>query len=371
MRGNNVLGIIFSNMHDESIRELTDSRTMGSVPFGGRYRLIDFPLSNMANSGVTKVGVITKSNYRSLMDHLGSGKAWDLSRKREGLILLPPYGSGNAVYENRLQALSGIRDFLASSQEEYVFLCDCDVICNTNVQDIVMHHIQNEADITVVYKHGVVDEKTLKSVVVNCDEEGRITEMMVSPRINGECDYGLNAYVMRREFLNSIVSEAISRNMKSFEKDILQANVSRYRVIGYEYTSFIETIGSMSQYFNANMQLLKPEVREALFDKDRPIYTKVKDDMPARYGLGCEIKNSLVADGCVIEGTVENCVLFRGVHIGKGAKVSNSIIMQASDIGAGANLSYVITDKNVIIKPERTLMGFDSYPVFIRKGSVV
>ena len=371
MRGNNVLGIIFSNIHDESIRELTDSRTMGSVPFGGRYRLIDFPLSNMSNSGVTKVGVITKSNYRSLMDHLGSGKAWDLSRKREGLILLPPYSNGNAIYENRLQALSGIRDFLASSQEEYVFLCDCDVICNLDVQDIISRHIQNNADITVVYKRGVVDEKTLKSVVINSDEEGRITEMMVSPRINGECDYGLNMYVMRREFLEWMVSEAISRNMKSFEKDILQASVNRYRVMAYECTSFVETIGSMSQYFAANMKLLRPEVRADLFDKDRPIYTKVKDEMPARYGLGSVVKNSLVADGCVIEGAVENCVLFRGVHIGKGAKVSNSIIMQASEVGAGANLSYVIVDKNVIIKPERTLMGFDSYPVYIRKGSVV
>ena len=371
MRGNNVLGIIFSNMHDESIREMTDSRTMGSVPFGGRYRLIDFPLSNMSNSGVTKVGVVTKSNYRSLMDHLGSGKSWDLSRKREGLILLPPYGSGNAIYENRLQALGGIRDFLASSHEEYVFLSDCDVICNLDVQDVVDYHIKNNADITVVYKRGMVDEKTLRSVVVGTDENGRITDMMVSPRINGECDYGLNMYVMRRDFLEWMVSEAITRNMKSFEKDILQASVSHYCVMGYECTGFTAVIGSMSEYFSANMQLLLPDVRENLFVKDRPIYTKVKDDMPARYGLGSEVKNSLVADGCVIEGAVENCILFRGVHIGKGAKVQNSIIMQASDVGAGANLSYVITDKNVIIKPDRTLMGFDSYPVFIRKGSVV
>lgn len=371
MRGNNVLGIIFSNMHDGAIRELTENRTMGSVPFGGRYRLIDFPLSSMTNSGVTKVGVVTKSNYRSLMDHLGSGKAWDLSRKREGLIILPPYGSGNALYENRVDALSGIQDFLRASNEEYVFLCDCDVVCSIDVEEVVEYHIAHSADITMVYRHGPLPEKRPKNLVLNTEEDGRVTEMMIDPRIEGACDFGLGMYVMRRDFLERVVSNAVSRNRKNFEQDILQANLANLRVYGYAFQSFTGIINSMNQYFQANMELLRGDVRRVLFDPNRPIYTKVRDDMPARYGLGAGVSNSLVADGCVIDGEVENCILFRGVHIAKGAHVSDSIIMQSSEIGARCSLSHVIIDKNVVIKPERKLMGFDSYPVYIGKGSVV
>lgn len=370
MRGNNVLGIIFSNMHDESIRELTEGRTMGSVPFGGRYRLIDFPLSNMSNSGVTKVGVITKSNYRSLMDHVGSGKAWDLSRKREGLIILPPYGSGTGIYEGRIQAFSGIRSFLEASNEEYVFISDCDVICNLDVQDIVDYHVDKKADITIVCKRGAYTQKE-SAVLITRTQEGQVSEIMVSSRPEGECCYGLNMYVMKREYLLQLISYAESRNLKSFERDILQAGVGIAKMMCYVIDGYCGVVGCMGDYFRLNMELLHGEIRQTLFDPMRPIYTKVKDDMPARYGLGADVRNSLVADGCVIEGQVENCVLFRGVHIGKGAKVSNSVIMQSSEVGAGSNLNYVIMDKNVSIHSERVLMGFDSYPVFIRKGSKV
>lgn len=370
MRGNNVLGIIFSNMHDESVRELTEGRTMGSLPFGGRYRLIDFPLSNMSNSGVTKVGVITKSNYRSLMDHVGSGKAWDLSRKREGLIILPPYGSGSGMYESRVQAFAGIQSFLSSSNEEYVFISDCDVVCNLDVQDVVDFHIRTKADITMVCKNGVYHGKE-EALMVEADDGGRVTELSIGPCREDDCRYCLNMYVMRREYLLSVIAHASARNLKSFERDILQASVGNARLMAYTFGGYSGVIGSMSEYFRLNMELLQPDVRSSLFDIYRPIYTKVKDSMPARYGLGADVKNSLVADGCVIEGKVENCVLFRDVHIGKGASVSNSIIMQASDIGTNCQLNYVIIDKIAIIRPERTLMGFDSYPVFIRKASVV
>lgn len=371
MRGNNVLGIVFSNMKDQSIRELTEMRTMGSVPFCGRYRLIDFPLSNMTHSGINRVGVVTKSNYRSLMDHVGSGKAWDLSRKHTGLVFLPPYGSGNAIYQNRIGALSGIREYLEHNHEEFVFLTDCDVVVNMDYQKVVAAHIKKGADITVVCKRDLLPNCLEGSTVLNMDSEGRVHEILLHSHDAQVQSFDLGMYVMRREFLLQLINDAMCHNYKDFEADLLQAGVSRFRIFGYEHEGFAGMIHSMTAYYQMNMKMLDPAVRSELFQSNRPIYTKVRDDMPARYGIGASVKNSLVADGCVIEGEVENCILFRGVHIEKGARVRNSIIMQASVVGQNCDLDYLILDKNVEIHADRRLMGFESYPVFISKGSRV
>lgn len=372
MNGNNILGIIFSNMHDEKVRELTETRTMASVPFGGRYRLIDFTLSNMVNSGINKVGVITKSNYQSLMDHLGSGKAWDLSRKREGLFILPPFSNGVAAeYNNRIESLSSILTFLTHSKEDFVLLCDSDFVCNIDFKDMLASHIQSGADVTVAYRYGRIPERYSEAVSYDIDPDGMVRDALVLPQVEGACNYGLPMLLLGRELLIRLVSDCVSRNLYNFTRDLIQRNIGEYRFHGYEFKGFIRSICGMNDYYEANMALMQPKVRAELFDPARPIYTKVRDDMPARYGLGSEISNSLVADGCVIEGSVENCVLFRGVHIGKGAKVSNCVLMQDSRIGADCKLDYVIMDKDVVIKDDRSLMGFQSYPVFISKASVV
>ncbi len=371
MRGNNVLGLIFSNVDEEKIRELTEKRTMGSVPFGGRYRLIDFPLSNMVNSGINKVGVITKSNYQSLMDHLGSGKAWDLSRKREGLFMLPPFSGECTQSNSRVQSLSSINIFLANSREEFVLLTDCDVVCNIDFTDVVSSHIKHNADITVIYRHGKLPEKICDPSVYTIEPDSRVRDMLINPNTDGECDYGLNMLLIKRELLMKMIADCLSRNLYNFKRDFLQRNISEFRIYGYEFKGFAQIICSMNSYFDANMVLMDPAVRAQLFNSDKPIFTKVRDDMPARYGLGSSASNSLIADGCVIEGTVENSVLFRGVHVGKGAKVENCIVMQDSCVGANCKLNYVIIDKDVVIKNDRSLLGFQSYPVFISKGSVV
>lgn len=371
MRGNNVMGLIFSNSHDEKIRELTEKRTMGSVPFGGRYRLIDFPISNMVNSGINKVGVITKGNYQSLMDHLGSGKAWDLSRKREGLIILPPFGGRNSLSNSRIESLSSVNAFLSNSREEYVLLSDSDVVCNIDYTDVLAFHMKHNSDITVIYRFGKMPEKICDPAVYTVDPDGRVRDMLVNPNIDTECNYGLSMLLIRRDLLVKMVDDCVSRNLYNFKRDFLQRNIANYAVYGYEFKGYVQNICSMNCYFEANMSLMLPTVRAQLFNKDRPIYTKVRDDMPARYGLGSSVTNSLIADGCVIEGTVENCVLFRGVHIGKGTKVENCVIMQDSAIGDGCKLNYVVIDKDVKIRNDRSLLGFQSYPVFISKGSVV
>lgn len=371
MRGNNVVGIIFSNMHDDTLRRITNIRTFGSVPFGGRYRTIDFPLSNMVNSGVNKVGVITKSNYQSLMDHLGSGKAWDLSRKREGLFILPPFGNGNSMYSNRIEALDGISYFLRQCKEEYVILSDCDMICNLDFKKVLEAHLDTNADITIVYKNSVMPSDLIEPVVLELNSNDKVTDIVTGIKDGEKNCWSMGIYVMKKEFLQKTIREAVSRNRTNFVRDILQLGVLESKIYGYRFDGYVGALESMQSYFNANMDLMNMEVLRDLFNPMRPIYTKVRDETPARYGLGSVVTNSIIADGCVIEGEVENCVLFRGVHVGKGAKISNSIIMQDTVIGANTVLNYVISDKDVVFNDGKSMLGVESYPVYVSKGSVV
>ena len=370
MRGNNIMGIIFANLHENLVSELTEVRIMGAVPFGGKYRMIDFPLSNMVNSGINKVGVITKSNYQSIMDHIGNGKAWDLSRKQGGLFILPPFTNASD-YSNRVSTLNSIRPFLENSTQEYVVISDCDTVCNIDYQDVCRKHLENGADITLVYKRDQLPEKLHDPTVLSFDSKGKVIDVLINNNVTGSCSYYMNMLFIKRELLMELIDKCISKNTLSFKRDIIQGEYKDLNVYGYELKGFSPVITSMSDYFNANMDLMKEEVRADLFNSDNPIYTQVREDMPTKYGLGSKVKNSLIANGCNIEGEVENCILFKGVHIGKGTKVSNCVIMQDTKIGADSNLSYVIVDKDVTVKDERTLMGFLSYPVYISKGSVV
>jgi len=371
MRGNNVMGLLFSNMHEESIRELTDRRTMASVPIGGRYRMIDFTLSSMVNSGINRVGVITKRNYQSLMDHLGTGKAWDLSRKRDGLFILPPFGAGGGDFSNRIEILHANMGFLTNCKEEYVLLSDCDAIFNMDFKRVIAEHIKNEADVTLIYRWGRLPKNGDETMVLSLEPDGRIKDLIIDPNGDEEYNYAFNMLLIKRELLIRLVNECSSRNKTNFKRDILQSNVEQLKMFGYEFDHYSHVICSMNDYFEANMELMSSEIRDDLFNAQRPIYTKVRDDMPARYGLGSVVKNSLIANGCVIDGEVENCILFRGVKIDKGAKVKNCVIMQDTVIGANSRLDYVVADKNVEIEENRTLMGYQTYPVYIAKESKV
>lgn len=370
MRGNNVIGILFAYVHEERVRELTENRVMASVPFAGRYRLVDFALSNMVNSGINKVGVITEENYQSLMDHLGSGKAWDLSRKREGLYLLPPFGAETTRSEGKIAALASIHRFLKNSTEEYVLLSDCDSVANIDYKDVFRFHSEKEADITVIYRHGMSPD-TDKNVVYTVDPEGFVRDMLVKRGSDADCNYGMGMCIISKQKLMELVENCMSRNLYDFERDLMQRHLRELRVFGYEFIGTAYTITSFDAYFNANMALMDPKVRASLFLQDRPIYTKVRDDMPARYGLGSAVKNSMVADGCVIDGEVENCILFRGVKVKKGAKLNNCVIMQDTVIGENTCLDYVVADKEVVFENNRKMAGYQSYPVYVAKGSKV
>lgn len=372
MTGNNILGIIYSNKYDECLNEITGLRTMGSVPFAGRYRLIDFALSNMVNSGIEKVGVITKSNYQSLMDHLGTGKPWDLSRKTEGMFILPPFSSASNMggYTNRVEMLRGVMGFISRSTEEYILLSDCNEVMNIDIDELMDFHTDNNADISIVYQHGNLP-KLDNIMELQMQEGGRITQVALSPNTSGAVDYSLNMILMKRSLLQRLINEAVSLNHESFERDIIQGNVNKLRIFGFAAKGFTRTIDSLVSYFKVSMDLLNPQNCAQLFTADRPVYTKVRDDMPAIYGLGSKVKNSLIADGCIIDGEVENSILFRGVRVEKGAVVKNSILMQGSFVATGSTLNYTIADKSVAITPNKALSGAENYPVFVGKGIVI
>jgi glucose-1-phosphate adenylyltransferase len=370
MRNNNVLGILFANRHDEALPGLTNNRPIGSVPFGGRYRLIDFALSNLVNAGISKVGIIAQNNYQSLMDHIGSGKSWDLSRKNEGLYFLPPFTMSNEMYAGRIASLMNIRPFFRNSKEDYVILSDCHVVGNIDYDTMLQAHLASGADITVACQYDT--PPALKdNLILRVTDEGRIDDIVLGHCPSERCHFGIGLYIMRKDFLVRMLDGASSRNQMSFERDILLRHLDEMHIHAYCVPEYTALITSLSSYFKANRALHDDAVRTALFQPQRPIYTKVRDAAPAVYGLRSSVSNSLVADGCFIEGTVRNSIIFRDVRIARGACIENSIIMQGSVVCEKTSLNCAVLDKNVVIKASRTLSGAEDYPLFINKGTIV
>ena len=374
-----VAGLIFSNIHDKNVPELTQKRSMASVPFGGRYRLVDFALSNMVNADITKVGIITHYNYQSLVDHLGTGKDWDLARSTGGLKILPPQittydNNAKAVFSSRLEALMNAYNFVSKSTEEYIVLSDCDIVCNIDLRDVIKFHVDNGADITLVTKNVYMTSDMARNcTIVKTDKDGRVTNLIDNPAdMEGNLDVCLNIFVLRREYLNRIIVDTLSLGYKSFTRDVIAANKDTMKFMKYEYEGYFATINTLDGYFKSSMDFLSADVRKSVFgNKSRPVYTKVKNSAPAKYMEGASVKNSLIADGCVIEGVVENSILFRGVHVGKGTVIKNCIIMQDSTVGKDVSLNCVIADKNVVIKDGRNLSGHETHPFSLAKGTVI
>lgn len=364
------IGIIFANMHEELVPELVTKRTMASIPFGGRYRLVDLQLSNMVNSGITTVGLMTSNNYRSLIDHIGSGKDWDLARKDGGIILLPPFSDRNgAMYSTRLEALQTLRGFLSRRKEEQIVLTDCNSVAKFDFSDIVNYHASKNADITLVTKLREIENGS-NFLAVESSADGRVTDVQLNSHVikDEKVNTFVNVMIIGREFLLNLIDDSIARGFNSFEKDILIKQFKTLKVYEYKFEKYYEGIDSMESYYKVNMQLLQKEVRDELFG-ERDVYTKVRDSAPSKYGKEAFVKNSLISDGCEIEGTVENSILFRGVKVARGAVVRNSIVMQDNIIGEKVSLDSVITDKNVIISDRRTLSGCASLPYYIPKGT--
>lgn len=366
------VGIIFTNLHEEKVPELARRRTMASIPFGGRYRLIDFQLSNMVNAGITTVGLMTTNGYRSLIDHLGSGKDWDLARKDGGIILHPPYSDeSEKPYTNRLEALLGLLRFLTKRREKYVVLSDSDGVARLDISEMIDYHEAKNADITMVTSRRVPSGNG-DEMILCADENGRVTDVKLYSRQKnqGEADVYVNVAIVNRQFLINLLEEAGARGYKSFESDIIARQYESLKIYRYAFQGYYAVIDSEASYYKHNMELLDKSVRNELFGA-RDIYTKVRDSAPSKYGDGAVVNNSLISDGCDIEGLVENSILFRGVKVAKGAVVRNCILMQDCIIGSNASLTCVISDKNVVIGDRRTLAGCEALPYHIQKGAML
>ncbi len=374
---NNAFGLIYADDSNSHLKELTSERSVGAVPFGGRYRAIDFPLSNIVNTGITNVGVITQRNYNSLMDHVGGGAPWDLHRKRDGLYLLTPFFTreNTGSYLGNVDALRGSINYIEKVPYEYCIFTSARNLYNTSYEKAMEAHMSNGADITYLYNIEPVDRpqgaEALDEVRFILNEQGRIVDMEIDclhPK-SGNCS--MDCMIIEKSLMLSLLDETAGRGCTDFLRDIVFKRLDTLKVYGFRYNDHVARLNSLSSYFRENMLLLKSDVRGDLFSANTSIYTKVKDEPPARYAGSAEVKNSMVADGCTIEGSVENCILFRGVRVGRGAKVRNCILMQGSEISECAELENVILDKSVLVRRDRRLLGTESFPVVIRKNAIV
>lgn len=379
MNNEEALAVIFANSYDALIPEMVSERLMASIPFAGRYRLCDFLISSMVHSGIDNISLIVKKNYHSLMDHLGSGQEFDLARKNGGINIVPPYAQKQIkVYEGRVEAIESLKGYLRKCTQKYVIMADANYVFNFDFRELIEVHKNTGADITAMYRKQEVPKVFLRPNGNNDEmyytfdiDDGRIKKIYINDRDMGKVNFGMNIYIMEKEKLIRIVDDAFVHGYSYFTRDLMATNTDSLNIQAYEYTGYASQITDMKSYFEENMKLLDEDNREALFKSGNSIYTKIRDDNPTRYINGSKAKNVMVADGCVIEGTVENSILSRGVKIGKNAKVKNCILLQDTVIEDGANLEYVITDKNVRVSRNRSLTGNDSFQVYVAKGQTV
>lgn len=372
------LGIIFPNSYDSLVPELVSERLMASIPFGSRYRMCDFLISSMVHCGIDNISIIVRKNYHSLMDHLGNGREWDLSRKKGGLNIVPPFAQKQVkMFAGRIEALESIKGYLKKQTEKYVIMSDANIAVNFDFNDLLNAHIKSGADVTMVYRKQEIPKALIRQSTEAMDlyyalgmNGDRVSKIYINPSEDGEMNFSLNIYVIERENLIRLIDEAYVHGYTYFVRDILEKQIDQLDIRGYCYDGYVAHIHDMKSYFEENMKLLEEENLDALFSGNQ-IYTKIRDDNPTRYINGSTAKNVMVADGCVIEGEVENSILFRGVKIGKGAKVKNCVLMQDTIVEEGASVEYVITDKDVTISSGKLLTGNDSFQVYVSKGQTV
>ena len=369
----NVTGIIFAN--DGSVSTLTEKRTMASLPFGGRYRQVDFALSNLACAGIHRVGIVTRHSYQSLMNHVGSGEEWGLEMEEGGLEYLTPYSSSRtSEYRGKLESLYAAMTFLEyGKDDELIVMIDSAVLSNIDLNKVIASHMKSGKDITLVTKSGIADGSKVLDLAVRTDAKGRILDMAVDYAAPAEYDASMDIFVLSKKWLVAQVKEHIARNLFHMDRDLVlglwQKNAVSLNI--YRFDGLAMFNESVAEYFRNSLLLTDKEIRNDLFGRNHPIYTKVRDRVPTYYGEGCKIENCSVADGCMLEGAVKNSVLFRQVTICPGAQVDSCVIMNDTVVGEGCQLKYVILDKDVVVSPGAKLIGTPANPVIIGRGDKV
>lgn len=371
----NAFGLIYTGENNPLMRDLSLSRAVAAAPFGGRYRCIDFVLSNLVNSGVTSVGLITQKNYHSLMDHLGAGKEWDLHRKREGLFILPPFMTkeNTGLYRGSVDAFRSCLGYVRRCPEQYVILTGSHTIFNSTFTDMLEHHVATGADMTILYNE-VSDfspEDQNRDLRLEFNDAGRVVGMELDPYRPRTPYQGCDVFILDKLLLEYLVEEAYARGEYNFLRDIILKKYSTLKMFGYRYDGYVARLDSVNTYYRHSMALLNPDVRADLFNAAHPIYTKVKDEVSTRYGESAVCENSMLADGCTINGTLENSILFRGVTVGKGSVIKDSVVMQGVTVGSNCTIDHVILDKGCSIRDGRTLIGYDNFPILLKKNTIV
>lgn len=370
----NVMGLVFANIYDSSLGQLTNKRTQASLPYGGRYRQIDFTLSNMSNAGIRHIGIITQYNYQSLMNHIGSGEEWDLELEENGLEFITPFSSGHpGSFRGKLDAIESATDHLRYAHEDYVILADAAVLCAIDLEEVVRKHIESSRDITVVVTRGIANSKKQLDLAVNLDVNGEITDMAVDYAAPADYLASMGLFVMRRDFLMEKAAEAVAHSRYRLERELILKGWTdaEFTVGAYEFHNVALFNESTDEYFRNNLALIDADTRKSLFREGLTIYTKVRDQVPCYYGEHSEIDNCIVADGCLLLGAAEHSVFFRGVRLSTGAFVKNCVVMANTEIGIGAHLEYCILDKDVKINAGVKLIGTAEHPVILNRGDVV
>ena len=368
-----VMGIIFAN--DGAVGAFTNQRTTAAIPFAGRYRQIDFHLSNMAAAGIRRVGIISRHNYQSLMYHIGSGEEWGMELEEGGLEFLTPFAmSTTHSYRGKLETLHSAMNFLTyGPEDEYVVMTGSSILCNIDLNDVLASHIASGRDITVVTKAGVADGKKQLDLALKLDEQGEIVDMAVDYVAPAGYLATMDIFVLSKKYLREKVREFIARNLFHMDRDLVlgQWQKGQLSVNVYQFKGAALYNESVEEYFRNSLALIDRKVRHDLFGYNHTVFTRVRDRVPTYYGEYCEVEDCIIADGCILEGEVENSVLFRNVTVGQGAEVENCVIMNDAVIGEGAQLKYAILDKDVVVRPGAKLCGTPNNPIIIPRGEIV
>lgn len=370
-------GIIFSSLNSNTLSRLTSDRTVAAIPFACRYRLIDFCLSNMVNANISNINIIANYNYRSLLEHIGSGKDWDLARRAGGINIISPYQTAHSasvdLFSTRMEALKNMKEYIDEFKEEYVVMTDSDYVLNLNFADVIKFHEKSGADITFVTKvvSASYTSKTPKMMISSVG--GRITDISMNSSYNEKNpELCLNIFIMKTLRLKKIISSANSYSKNSLT-DFFLSNYKRDNYRTYCYSGYVAPVSSFLDYYRYSIELAKNEEarKSLLWQSNLPIYTRVYNSSPTQYKEGAEIENSMIADECVIEGKVINSLIFRGVHVQKGAIVRNCVLFHGTRICKNAEVNCIVTDKDVCITDGVKLSGNENMPFYIQKNRKV
>lgn len=367
---NYILGLI--NLYEDNslIKEFTHKRPIATIPFAGRYRLIDFALSSMVNSGITSVGITFPEKAASVLDHLRSGKDWDLARRHDGLFYILPDKDENNARQSDLKTFYQNLEVLQHNPQEYFIISSGHTVFNMDFNNVLRFHQNTNADITILY-HKTGREFQSPCTLIKTKENGLVTDIAKRSKTRKDSEISMGVYLMSRKIFSAIVEQSYERGGSDFLVDGIMRTISQYNIYGYYYDGYVSNINSIADYYQTSMDLLDPKIWNELFINKLPIYTKTKDDVPTRYKHHAQVHNSLIANGCVIEGLVEHSILFRDVKVKKGVEIKNSIIMQNCQISENSHIENTICDKNVIVSSQKCLKGAENYPFIVEKGTVI